>query len=99
MQLLALFHARAGAMPTDFMPLREIEERALWPLWQSGMVRQMWFRQDSPQPVFLLEAADATTAQLALAELPMVQAQLFSVELIALRNFDAMQVLFATTTA
>jgi hypothetical protein len=95
MQILALLHARAGATASEFMPLRVAEETALWPLWQTGVVRQMWFRQDSPQPVFLLEAADIAAARLALAALPMVQAQLFTVELVALRNFDAMQVLFS----
>lgn len=95
MQYLALFHASSTARPEDFMPLREAEERSLWPLWKHGVVRQMWFREDSPQPVFLLESTNAEQVASQLADLPMVKAGLFEVELITLRNFDAMEVLFA----
>ena len=95
MRILALEKDRPGASTSDFLPHRQAEARAVWDLLQAGIIREIFFRDDRPEAVMLLEAASAGEAQAALVQLPLVRAGLIEFEVIALRPYPGLSRLFA----
>lgn len=72
MKILALEHAIAGAagpVPPAF--LRE-EARKAWELSQGGVLRELYFRQDRPAAILVLECNGPSEAAAVLAILPLV---------------------------
>jgi muconolactone delta-isomerase len=96
MKIIALEHERAGAWPADNAARLEDEARAVWHLAQAGVVREIFFRQDRPQAVIVLEAESVEAAQDILARLPLVQAGLIEFEVIGLRPYPGYARLFAS---
>ena len=61
---------------------------------QSGIVREIHFRDDRSKAVILLEAENTGQAQAALAQLPLVKAGLIEFEVIGLRPYPGFARLF-----
>jgi predicted ester cyclase len=94
MKLLALLTPRAGTTPAQFAPLVVEEERALWPLYTAGVVREMYFQRDPLTVTFIMEAASPDEAQSRLAALPMVARGLLEVRCITLGPWVQLEALF-----
>ena len=75
----------------------EAELRALWELYRDGVVREM-YTPGGPGAVLLLEVASTEEAWTALSELPLYAARIMDAELIELRPFAALQMLFSDAT-
>ncbi len=94
MKVLALEIDRPGVSALDFEPYLEAEAQAVWKLLQSGVVREIYFREGPSQAVLILEADSTWEAEQALARLPLVEAGLTEFEVIGLRPYPGLGRLF-----
>lgn len=95
MKILALEHELPGATAGQFHELAKAEARKVWELYQAGLVRELYFRAERDEAVFVLECASAAEAQELLAALPFVQAGLIEFEIVPLRAYPGFARLFA----
>ena len=95
MKFLALEKEVAGVTDNQFTPalLREEAARA-WVLYQAGVFREMYFREDRHEAVLILEAATVEEAHTALDSLPLVQSGLIQFEVAPLTPYDGFARLF-----
>jgi hypothetical protein len=61
---------------------------------QSGVIREIYFRQERSAAVIILEAASAQAARESLAELPLVREHLIEFEVIGLQPYPGLDRLF-----
>jgi hypothetical protein len=94
MQILALETERRPVSAAEYAPYLEDEARAVWNLAQGGVVREIYFRDDRPQAVIMLEAVSLSEAQDILSRLPLVQAGLIEFEVVGLRPYPGYARLF-----
>jgi muconolactone delta-isomerase len=83
-----------GVTPEQFAPSAAAEARRVWELYQSGIVREIYFRADRSEAVLILECADTNEAQHVLESLPLVKAELIQFELIPLAPYPGFARLF-----
>jgi hypothetical protein len=95
MKILAIEKEAPGVTAEDFRPHMKAEALRAWELYQSGIVRELYFRQDMPIAVLIMECADVGEAQKALQTLPLVQAGLISFELMPLVAYPGFSRLFS----
>jgi hypothetical protein len=94
MQVLAIVARARGRADSEFGPYRVPEERRVWALVKSSVIRRMWSRADQPGAVLLLEVAGSSEAREAMASLPMARAGLVEIQLLELAPFIALENLF-----
>ena len=94
MKILALEKDVPGASTRDNKPLLQDEARAVWELMQSGIIREIHFRDDRSQAVILLEAESTARAQEVLSQLPLVKTGRIEFEVIGLRPYPGFARLF-----
>jgi muconolactone delta-isomerase len=95
MKILALEKEVPGVAVTAFQPHLQAEAARVWELQQAGVLREIYFRQDRPDTVLILECADVAEAQRVLGTLPLVQAGLIAFEVIPLKPYPGLARLFA----
>jgi muconolactone delta-isomerase len=95
MKILALEKEIPGIADDQFTPdiLRKETERA-WELYQSGIIRELYFRADREEAVLMLECKNSNEAQSVLATLPLVQAGLIGFDVIPLSAYPGFARLF-----
>jgi uncharacterized protein YciI len=94
MQFLAILRVRSHVTEEQQAALRRAEVEAVWKLTESGILRSIRF-SDTPGAVLEIEAASRDEAAAHIAALPMVEADLLSVDLLALSPFTGFATLFA----
>ncbi len=94
MKILAMEIETAGVKPEQFGPYLKAEARRVWELYQTGTIRELYFRADRSEAVLILECADVREAQQALGSLPLVQAGLIGFEVIPLVPYPGFARLF-----
>ncbi len=94
MKILGLEADRPGVSALEFEPYLEAEAEAVWKLMQSGMVREIYFREGPSQAVLIMEAGSTQEAEETLARLPLVEAGLTEFEVIGLRPYPGLGRLF-----
>ena len=70
------------------------EAARAWELYQSGVIREFYFRKEAPYAVLVLECKDKQEADSALASLPLVKSGLIAFEVIPLIPYDGFARLF-----
>ncbi len=95
MKILALERELPGATADAFHQHAQAEAACVWELYQSGVIREMYFRADRNEAVLVLECADAEQARAALATLPFVQHGLIAFDMIPLKPYPGFARLFA----
>ncbi len=97
MKFLALEHDIPGQHTADPLNKRLLKDEAqhVWELYQSGVIREMYFRADRHAAVLVLECASSEEANDVLNMLPLVREQLIAFELIPLRAYPGFARLFA----
>ncbi len=96
MRLLALERAVPGVEDAAFTPeLKRAEALRAWELYQAGQLRELYFRQDRPEAVLILECQDTAEARALLGSLPLVAHGLIDFEVIALTAYPGFARLFA----
>ena len=96
MQILAIETAIHGVNDAQFAPLLQLEASKVWELYQEGVLRQFYYRQDRHDAIFILECSSLDMASKILATLPFVKAGLIAFDLIPLAPFPVFAELFTT---
>ena len=65
-----------------------------WEHYKQGKIRELYFRQDNPGVVLMMECNSLDEAQELLDELPLVKEHLIEFELIPLGYFEPLETLF-----
>jgi muconolactone delta-isomerase len=94
MKILAIEKATHGSKAEDFQPYLKAEAARVWELYQEGIIREFYFRQDQHNAVLVLECTSITHAKEVLATLPLVKASLIDFELIPLAPYPGLARLF-----
>jgi muconolactone delta-isomerase len=96
MKILAIEKDAPGVSAEEFTPdLKQAEAACAWTHYQAGALREIYFRQDQPAAVLVLECQDVDEAQQILASLPLVEAGLITFEIIPLAPYPGFARLFA----
>ena len=95
MKFLAIEKQIPGVAPDRFLPLLEHEAATVWDLYQSGLVRELYYRADRSEAVLVLECGSLEQAQQALSSLPLVRESLIEFEIIPLIPYPGFARLFA----
>ena len=95
MRVLALDHPLPGATMEKYQPHLVNEIRHTWQAYKSGLIRDIYFRQDRPGVAILLECSSLEEANKALAEFPLAKAGLLTFESIPLGPFTNWEFLFS----
>ena len=94
MKILAIEKEVPGTKPEDFISHLKAEATRVWELYQSGHIRELYFRQERNEAVLILECVDLDEADRLLGKLPLVQAGLISFEIISLKPYPGFERLF-----
>jgi muconolactone delta-isomerase len=96
MKILAREKEVSGISDDQFTAslLKEEAKRA-WELHQTGIIRELYFRQDRYEAVLILECKDVEEARSVLATLPLVKSGLIAFEIIPLIPYDGFARLFS----
>jgi len=94
MKIIALEKESEVAQASDFKPHLYSEAQKLWELYQSGHVREVYFREDQKTAVLILECESVETAEQVLSQLPLVKEGLIQFELIPLIPYSGFERLF-----
>ena len=94
MKILAMEVEADGASPEQFEPYLKAEALRVWELYQSGTLRELYFRGDRSEAVLILECAGVSEAQQELDSLPLVQAGLIYFDVIPLVPYPGFKRLF-----
>ncbi len=95
MKILALEVEVPGIPDEAFGPHLKDEARRAWELQQAGVIRELYFRDDQPLAVLVLESESVAAAAEALASLPLVRHGLIRFDLLPLRPYPGLARLFA----
>jgi hypothetical protein len=96
MKILAIEKEIPGTTDEQFAPLLRQEAGRAWELYQSGTIRELYFRGDREEAVLVLECRDLEEASRVLDSLPLVQHGLISFDLIPLVPYPGFERLFGT---
>jgi hypothetical protein len=95
MKILALEREKPGSSVEDFLPHLRVEAWRAWELYQSGLLRELYFAAGQNTAVLVLECETLEAAQQALDSLPLVRAGLIDFDLIQLVPYPGFARLFA----
>lgn len=94
MKILAFEKEVPGVADDRFEPHLRAEAQRAWELWQSGTVREIYFRADAPMAVLVLECPGVDEALAVLATLPLVREGLIDFDLVPLVPYPGFARLF-----
>ncbi len=94
MKILAIERPSPEAGANAFRPHLRSEALKVWELCQAGIIREVYFRQDRPEAVLVLECKDAAEVQQVLESLPLVHEDLITFDLILLLAYSGFSRLF-----
>ena len=94
MKILAIEKEIPGVTEAEFKPHLKEEATRVWELYQAGVFRELYFRQDQTSAVLVLECADAQEADEILNTLPLVKANLIAFDIIPLIPYPGFSRLF-----
>ena len=95
MKILALEKEIPDVTAEALEPHLKSEATRVWELYQAGVFRELYFRQDRPEAVLVLECTDVDEANRVLCTLPLVKAGLITFDVIPLKPYPGFARLFA----
>ena len=95
MKILALERELSEATTEQFQQYGKEEALRVWELYQQGVIRELYFRQDRSEAVLMLECDGVDEAEAVLQTLPLVKAGLITFELIPLVAYPGFARLFS----
>jgi muconolactone delta-isomerase len=98
MKILAIEKEVPGLTAEDFKPHLKAEAVKVWELYQAGVFRELYFRQDRSEAVLILECTDVEDANEVLNTLPLVKEGLITFDIIPLGPYPGFARLFAEET-
>ena len=94
MKILAIEKSVPGISETDCAPHLKAEAARVWELYQSGAIRETYFRADVRSAVLMLECPDIDAAQNIVRSLPLVQRGLIAFDIMPLIPYPGFSRLF-----
>jgi hypothetical protein len=94
MKILALEKEMPGVTQEAFAPYLKEEAARVWELYQDGTFRELYFRQDEPSAVLILECDNVEQASGLLDTLPLVREGLIAFDVIPLAPYPGFARLF-----
>jgi muconolactone delta-isomerase len=94
MKIIAIEKELPGARAENFEQHSKAEAMRAWELYQSGIIRELYFRQDRHEAVLILECHDLAEAETVLKTLPLVKEKLIAFDLIPLVPYPGFARLF-----
>ena len=94
MKILALEKEVPGVTEDAFKPYLEEEAARVWELYRAGVFRELYFRQDEPSAVLILECGSVEEAKGFLNTLPLVREGLSTFDVIPLAPYPGFARLF-----
>jgi hypothetical protein len=99
MKILALEKEVAGVTDDQFSgEILRAEARKAWELYQSGLLRELYFTADTHEAVLALECESADEARRRLSELPLVRAGLIDFRVLPLTPYSGFERLFGESS-
>jgi len=98
MKILAIEKDVPGTTADQFKPHLKREAQRAWELYQSGILREFYFRADHSSAVLILECDSLVEAKDALNTLPLVKEGLIAFDIIPLKPYPGFSRLFAEDT-
>ncbi|MCP4139589.1 MAG: superoxide dismutase [Chloroflexi bacterium] len=95
MKILAIEKEMPGASNDEFEPHLKAEAARAWELYQAGVIRELYFRQDQSTAILILECANIEEAREVLSTLPLVRERLITFEIIPLKSYPGFSRLFS----
>lgn len=95
MKLLAIERELPGATTDRFRDHLKAEAARAWELYQAGVIRELYFRQDNHSAVLVLECRDVEEAASVLETLPLVKEGLIAFDIVPLVAYPGFSRLFA----
>jgi hypothetical protein len=95
MKILAIEKQIRGSVQIDCEPFLKAEARRVWELYLQGVIREIYFRQDWPGAVLVLECDSMDHARKAIASLPLMKENLIDFEIIPLHPYPGFARLFS----
>ncbi|WP_261640626.1 superoxide dismutase [Erwinia mallotivora] len=95
MRILCLDIPASGATPEKYSPHLLAEVLHAWALYKSGIIRDIYYRQDRPGVAIFLECDNLDQAVSVMGEFPLAKAGLLTFECIPLGSFANWENLFA----
>ena len=95
MKILAIEKDVPGVSQSQFGPHLKAEAKRAWELYKAGIFREIYFRQDKPQAVIMLECEDSNHAKQILGTLPLVEEGLIDFEIMPLGPYPGFERLFS----
>jgi hypothetical protein len=95
MKFICLDIPQPNATIEQYQPHMRNEALHGWELYKSGVIRDIYFRQDRPGVVIISEADSVDAAKKALNEFPLAKAGLIGWDVIPLGPFTNWEMLFA----
>ena len=96
MKLLCLDIPKPGVTQEEYQPHLLDEVRYGWQLYKSGIVRDIYFRQDRLGVAIIAECDSVQAARQALQEFPLAKVGIIDWEIIPLGTFVGWEMLFAS---
>ncbi len=96
MKFIALLTPRPGRRQDQFLRLSVDEERRVWQLYTRDVIRQMYFQPEPLRVSLEFEADSSEAVHEHLASLPMVEADLFHIDVVRLGPWLPLTALFGT---
>jgi hypothetical protein len=97
MKILAIEKETSGVTAEQSKSYLKAEAAKVWQLYQAGIFRELYFRQDQPSAVLMLECTNMAQAISILNSLPLVQQGLIAFEIIPLKPYPGFSRLFEAT--
>ena len=94
MKILAIEKDVPGIKAEEFRPHLKAEAAKVWELYQAGVVRELYFRQDQSSAILFLECGNVQEAKQVLGTLPLVKEGLITFEIIPLVAYPGFARLF-----
>jgi muconolactone delta-isomerase len=94
MKILALERKVPGVTEEAFKPYLKEEAARVWELYRAGAFCELYFRQDEPSAVLILECEDVEEAKGFLNTLPLVREGLITFDVIPLTPYPGFSRLF-----
>ncbi len=94
MKILAMEREKPGLTDDDFRPHLKAEAARAWELYQAGVFRELYFREDDHTAVLILECPDVDAARAVLDSLPLVKAGLITFDIVPLIPYPGFARLF-----
>lgn len=94
MKIFALEKFRSGVTLEQARPMLKKECRAVWELYKQNILREIYYLQDRPGVLMLLECEDIEAAQASVSAMPIVQEGYCEFDFFPVVPFKGLEALF-----